>query len=119
MKHIIFMLISLVVLSYSALAEEYTVSKITDGDTIHVIAEDSTEIVVRFDYIDTMESYKNNRAKSIAKICKVRIKELITSGLEEALAKAVCPTDTLDTDYKTFLKNRNTLLIQKAESLYK
>ena len=81
-KHIIFMLVSLVVLSYSALAEEYTVSKITDGDTIHVIASDATEIVVRFDYIDTMESYKNNRAKAIAKACKVRINELITSGLE-------------------------------------
>lgn len=46
-------------------------------------------------------------------------KLLITSGLNEVLEKAVCPADTLDTDYKTFLKNRNTLLIQKAESLYK
>src|SRR5690606_23943122 len=46
-------------------------------------------------------------------------KLLITSGLNEVLEKAVCPADTLDTDYKTFLRNRNTLLIQKAESLYK
>ncbi len=46
-------------------------------------------------------------------------KSLITTALDAVLKQAICPQDSLDTDFKTFLKNRNTMLMQKAESLYK
>lgn len=46
-------------------------------------------------------------------------KALITTSLDEVLTKAICPVDSLDVDYDTFLENRNSMLIQKAESLYK
>lgn len=82
MKFVLKILFSLIVISYSLVAEEFTVSKITDGDTIHVIDQYEKDIVIRFNYIDTMESYKNKRAKTIARKCNIPIKELVTSGKE-------------------------------------
>ena len=58
------------------------VTKIVDGDTVHLIDVDGIDHNIRFSYIDTMESVRNNRAKRLAAECKLNIEDIIKVGKE-------------------------------------